>query len=323
MPEHAGTVLGIPASEPSLPMSSPNAAGMRGIAAGAELASAIVLGWRHRGRFRRSSFTGSDYPSRRRYAGASGYSPRSAGVSGYVARYAVNITFVRRHQDNLMPFTLDKTFKVGDLLTSLTIAISALALFTTIERERSARLIEHASKVRASAANAIAKLDRWQAIQLSLYNELQPTFIEVSEGLMKDFDIYKYRDLYWKKFTAERARVARQVLEEQLGTAYADLLAHFPAARTQYTEAFARLSDVEMSVTTSFLEQTEASILSFRERQKSYNTAQLGNALRGNADGHVADMRSKFDAAVLPARGYLLGVIALTDDELVNRSRAP
>jgi hypothetical protein len=222
-----------------------------------------------------------------------------------------------------MPFTLDRTFKVGDLLTSLTITLSALALFTTIERERSARLIEQASKVRASAANAIAKLDRWQSIQLSLYNELQPTFIEVSEGLVRDFDIYKYRDLYWKKFTAERARVARQVLDEQLGTAYADLLAHYPAARTQYTEAFARLSDVEVEVTTSFLEQTEASILSFREKRNSYNSAQLGNALRSKADGHVAGMRTKFDATVAPTRNYLLGVIAMTDNELVTRSKQP
>lgn len=222
-----------------------------------------------------------------------------------------------------MLFSIDKTIKVGDLLTSLTVALSALALYTAIERERSARLIEQATKVRVSSANAIAKLDRWQAIQLSLYNELQPAFIEVSEGLAKDFNVFAIRDLYWKKVTAERARVARQVLEEQLGTAYAELLAHFPAARSQYTEAFSRLTEVEADVTTSFLNKTEGIILSFEDKKPSYNSAQLGNALRVSAEEHSAIMRPKFEAAVSPARSYLLSVVAQSDEELVTRSRQP
>ena len=35
---------------------------------------------------------------------------------------------------------------------------------------------------RAAAAATLVKLDRWQALQLSLYQELQPNFVELSDA---------------------------------------------------------------------------------------------------------------------------------------------
>lgn len=67
-----------------------------------------------------------------------------------------------------MSLQFDKTIKAGDVLTSLTVTISVIALVLSLAKDRSSRTIDQANKVRSAAASAIVKLDRWQGLQLSL-----------------------------------------------------------------------------------------------------------------------------------------------------------
>ena len=152
-----------------------------------------------------------------------------------------------------MKLQLDKTIKAGDVLTSLTVALSAIALVASLARDRTSRTIDQANKVRAAAASAIVKLDRWQAVQLSLYQELQPLFVELSEDLATKYEIVTTRDKLWRQVNVERTRIARQVLEEQLGTAYLDITVHLPAARGKYLKAFVDLGNVESQISSEFL----------------------------------------------------------------------
>jgi hypothetical protein len=221
-----------------------------------------------------------------------------------------------------MSLQLDNSVKVGDILTSLTIFISVIALLLSLAKDRDTKAAEQANKVRRAAADALAKLDRWQGVQLSLYQALQPTFVELSEVLAKNYDVVNVRDLFWKKVNIERTRVAKQVFDEQLGTAYTDLLSHFPAARGKFVEAFAKLSEVEDGVTQSFLADSEQSILSLKDEQTTYTTPVLGNALRLHAIRRTTDLRTKSEAIIAPVREYLFSVIALEDKNIVDVSRA-
>jgi hypothetical protein len=220
-----------------------------------------------------------------------------------------------------MTLQFDRTIKAGDILTSLTVILSVIALVLSLAKDRDARITEQANKVRAAAASAIVKLDRWQSVQLSLYQELQPSFVETSETLLKKFDVVAARDSFWRQVNQERTRISRLILEEQLGTAYVDILSHFPAARTRYVEAFSRLSIVEQDVTNRFLSGTEQSILNIRGKQATYQTADLGNALREQASASVVELRNRSEAVIAPVRKYLLSVISLSDAQIINASR--
>lgn len=193
-----------------------------------------------------------------------------------------------------------------------------VALLISWSKDRTARETEQADRVRAAAAKALTKLDRWQVLQLSFYQELQPVFVETSEALHQKYDVVKVRDQLWKTINAERTRIASKILEEQIETAYADLLSHFPVARAKFVDAFTKLSDIENNVTTRFLGGTEADVLGFEGRQKQYTTAMLGNALRATAVKHRDELRFKTNAVIQPVREYLFGVIANTDGELLS-----
>jgi hypothetical protein len=111
-------------------------------------------------------------------------------------------------------------------------------------------------------------------------------------------------------------------LDEQIEIAYADLLSHFPAARATFIDAFVKLRNIEQDITSRFLAWTERDVLKFEGKQKQYQTAMLGNALRATALEHKNELRVKTTAVIEPVREYLFGVIGRSDREILDASRS-
>jgi hypothetical protein len=216
---------------------------------------------------------------------------------------------------------LDWSMKVGDVLTSLTIAVSVIALIISWSKDRSTRESERADRVRAAASKAHTKLDRWQALHRSLYQELQPTFIEASEMLQDGFNMVKTRDHLWKAINAQRTRITAKMLDEQIETAYVDLLSHFPAARSLFLDTFAQLKTVENEITERFLVATQNDVLSFKDRKPEYTTAMLGNALRSSAAQHSHELYARSNETIQPVRKFLFDVIVKSDRDILRATR--
>jgi len=216
-----------------------------------------------------------------------------------------------------VPLQLEPTIGVGDILMSLTVLLSAIALILSLAKDRTTRVREQADIVRSTAASAIVSLDRWQSVELSLYQELQPLFVELSEELPKAYDVVAIRDRFWMQVNLERTRVARHVLEEQLSTAYLGVLSHLPAARADYVSVFNELTLVEDRITQRFLAESEHAILKFEDKQAEYQSAQLGNALRAEAAAAALELKEQSDGVIAPVRNSLLAFIGLPDTEIV------
>jgi hypothetical protein len=217
---------------------------------------------------------------------------------------------------------VDWSIKVRDVLTTLTIAISVTALVLSWSKDRAAQKTERANRVRDAAASILTKLDRWQALQLSLYQELQPAFVEASEQLQKQYDTVLVRDQVWKSVNAQRTHIASKILEEHLEIAYAEILPHFPAARAKFTEAYEKLTAIEEANTMNFLAATEEDVLAFDGKEKHYTTAMLGNALRKSATQYRSELRKETEEVIQPMREYLFDVISKTDDEILGAARS-
>jgi hypothetical protein len=216
---------------------------------------------------------------------------------------------------------LDRTVKVGDLLVLLTIIISVATLAGSWSKDRAAREKEQANSVRAAAAKALTKLDRWQALYLSVFRDLQPDYVETSEMLVGEFNVTKARDHLWKTITARMANVDARVVDEQLKTAYVDVLAHFPAVRGLFSDAFEKLESVVDKTRRDLLVGTQDAVLGFKDKQASYMTAQLGNSLRKEAAQYEARFKSKTEEIIMPVRNLLLDIIGKSDAELLHVAR--
>ncbi|HUX62219.1 hypothetical protein [Sulfuricella sp.] len=219
-----------------------------------------------------------------------------------------------------MKLQFDKTIKAGDILTSLTIALSVIALVLSLAKDRESRAVDQGIMIRIAAANAIVKLDRWQSVQLSLYQELKPSFVESSESLEKKYDVEAVRNKFWRLVNGERIRISHQLLDEQLGTTYLDILSHFPAARAQYIEAFSKLATVEKQVSSDFLRKSQQTILNLDGKRSTYQMAVLVNTLQAQARKSESELKSKSDEVIAPVRDYLLKIIDLPDEKIIDAS---
>ena len=211
--------------------------------------------------------------------------------------------------------------EVGDILTSLTIIVSVVALVITWTKDRDTRETEQADLVRSAAASAITKLDRWQALQLSLYQELQPEFVITSEKLSDEYNIIKIRDYLWKTISNKRIEISSKVLEEQITTTYVNLLAHFPDTRGQFLDMFQALNRAEETISGSFLEKSQQDVMAFEGKNESYTSAMLGNALRSTAAEHKEKLIGETSEIIAPVKSFLFGVITQTNRQILHDSR--
>lgn len=221
-----------------------------------------------------------------------------------------------------MPLTFDKTIKAGDLLTSVTVVIAAITLVATLDRERVAREREQATHVRQASASAISKLDRWQALQQTRFDDSHLLAVELSERFAAKPDAVTTRDALWRSVMEARSKVQRQIVDEQLGSAYTDLLAYLPTARSKYMSAFQQLAKLEESTTGAFLLAAEKAIRASPTDVRRLQTSELGNELRAASNSAGDQLRSQADDALRPLRTYLLNVISLTDAELLATARS-
>jgi hypothetical protein len=221
-----------------------------------------------------------------------------------------------------MKFTLEKNIKTSDLLTSVTIIVSVFALIITWTKDRDLMVHEQADRVRTAAAQTLAKLERWQALHLSLYDQLQPVMVETSEMLDKEFNIVVARDYLWKQINAEHTRISSKVLEEGFETAYVDLFAYYPAIREKFLNVVESLKAGEQNALESLLLNTQEAVTSFHGKESTYSTAQLGNALRTE----VFQVRKKFvddtSSLLMPIRDQLYEIISTQDKDLIYKNTA-
>ena len=127
-----------------------------------------------------------------------------------------------------MKIQFDPKIKAGDILTSVSILISAIALLVSQPRTEllglQIRRTKFVSQLRRHSSSLIAG----RTYEESFYDELQPDFVALSQDLKKNYDVVAVRDRFWIKGVQARARVLKQVSDEQLLTGYVDLLTQFP-----------------------------------------------------------------------------------------------
>ncbi len=212
---------------------------------------------------------------------------------------------------------IERNIKIGDLLTSGALLLSVLTLALSWSKDRDLQIRQDADRIRSAAAKCVAKLDRWQAIQLAVFEELQPVYVETSEKVAaQPTQLGAARDFLWKEIAAAHSRASAKIAEEQIETAYADLLASYPPMRRDFALALEQLRRVDEESLGKLLESTQAAVLNVD--LKSYSPPVLGNALRG-ASGDARVEFAKATRKVLDeSQAKFFALIERDSSELVR-----
>lgn len=216
-------------------------------------------------------------------------------------------------------FTLSSEIKIGDILTSLSILISATVLVRAWAKDRRDRDKETADKIRNASAKTLAKLDRWQELSLWFFQHIQPLFVETSEMLLKDFNVISARDFFWKKANETRAHVLDKILDEEIEIAYVELYSYHPTVRELFTNAIKELKEKEEALFNDFIESSQDTIKSYSREKLNYQSAMLGNDLRETGLHFSLILKEKTDRTLSPIKNFLIDIVSKSDKEILQK----
>lgn len=188
----------------------------------------------------------------------------------------------RRADTSSLPMTAkpERTVKIDNLLTLLALVGSTVAFVVSWSKERQLATLHRADQIQAAAAHAIAKLDRWPAIRLSLSGKLQPKLVQSTRQLEDDFDVSKARDILWSQAEDLHSSLDEPEIKEEIDIGYLPLFGFRSSFREEYTSTLSRLREAEKVAFAQLQLDLQASVLGQENDSHQYVPARLGNLLR-------------------------------------------
>jgi len=216
-------------------------------------------------------------------------------------------------------FVLKPEISIGDVLTTLSVIVSVIALIVAWSKDRLLKRREYADKIRRAAGMIIAKLERWRELSLSFFDEIQPIITDADVMLTEEQNLIATRDILWRNVIAARAAALRRILDEEIEVAYADLYGYDPKIQNLFVEAVNRLRLVDKEMYALLMMLTQKDVLGLESSRKPYYSAQLGNLLRETSGKLASEHRRLMDKIVMPFQEEMVKLIKATDNEIVSR----
>lgn len=218
-------------------------------------------------------------------------------------------------------YTINPEIKAGDVLTSLSILISLVALLIAWAKDRKIRRKEQADRVRTAAAQIVAKLERWKELNVWFFQAIQPSLVKTSEMLADDFNIVTARDYLWKELNAVRLQTQERILNEQIEMAYVELYGYHPGVHDLFVSTLENLKQKEALSFNKLLSSTQIDVKRFMDEEAEYTTDSLGNALRKTCYDHAQILKAEVKDAINPIHKYLYRLISATDSEVLKNDQ--
>ena len=224
-------------------------------------------------------------------------------------------------------FELKQEITIGDVLTSASILLSIFALLLSWSQSRALEKREQANKVRNAAAETIAKLERWQEISMSIFDEIQPALVETSEILVDNrthSQVIKARDYLYKQVRTSHFNLQRMLREEEIETAYVYLYGYHPSLRKRFQDILKNLETKEDKMLNQLLSATERKVVVYLNPEISsrrYQTAYLGNALRSAVNEVKQSYEARLEEVLKPMEVSLTHLVLMSDSEILNKKK--
>jgi hypothetical protein len=217
----------------------------------------------------------------------------------------------------MMP-TIDWEISVGDILTSVTVFISALTLASQFSKDRDTQRLEQANEVRAAAAKTLESLQRWSEISLSLFDELQPEIVKTTVQLADSHDRLPARDSLYRDIRAIYLRKIGEVQKERISVSYISMYKFNPSIKPYFESMMTKLRGLNTEMIDAVLDGTQDDILHADANETQ--TAVLGNQLRKTTDAIRTAFDKRIQTLLSEPETFLSGLILLSDAELLVSS---
>jgi hypothetical protein len=210
--------------------------------------------------------------------------------------------------------------KISDILMSLSVMVAFGGFAYNLLKDRQLRSREYADRIRTAASSTVVALERWKELSLGFFEAVQPLITDTDGLLIADQRVVDSRDFFWRGLVQLRADTLHNILNEKVELAYLDLLGYAPAIQQLFENAIACLRIEGDRAFQNYLEGTQADILGMKSVQRPYQSAWLGNRLRGTTVAVQCELSTRLDEVILQFREEVMKLITADDGAIVRKS---
>jgi hypothetical protein len=178
-----------------------------------------------------------------------------------------------------LPFTLDKKITIGELITVISIIISAVSVSISWHKEQQIQILENATKTRVEIAKSLNKINQVIQIQLSFYELIEEDIVEASRISVIGNDPYKARDYLYEKLYKHRGEILNIIAQNDWEVAYTNLLTYGIYADSLYIKTINNLKSLQENEFKNIVKMYEYEIVQF-EPNEILQTGNLIDKLR-------------------------------------------
>ncbi|HOO52640.1 MAG TPA: hypothetical protein PLM24_02515 [Methanothrix sp.] len=217
---------------------------------------------------------------------------------------------------------IEKTVKVGDILTSLTIFVSLIFFIISMNKDRNLRRKQQADNVRNAAAKTISKLDRWKEASISMFHYMDIVFAKASEMLKKNYDTEAVKDFLSMQLLVIKNKTSEKMLKEDIETAYDELYGYDPSVRPFFEIVLTKLKKEEQVMFKGLLANTQSDIASFYyKNENEYLTSNLRSQLNNRVKMARKDYEKSINEILRPISHDLLELISEKDKDILAKKK--
>lgn len=220
-----------------------------------------------------------------------------------------------------MNITFDPTFKLSDILTSLSFILAVLALIFSQRKERSAIQAERVGEARTLLSNSLVKLERWRDVSTQVFDDSQPLIIHTTEIWAKDGEAGAARDHMWKELNVLFSAADKEIADEQVKVAHIMLYPLSASLPEQYRRALSALDAINASARNDLVLRTQDVIMGFDGAPRPWHTAKMGNALRAVVEPVQDRFREDVERVIAPLREGILSALGRSEGDLWRHLR--
>jgi len=212
-------------------------------------------------------------------------------------------------------FKLKKEITLGDMLTPVSVLVSAFGLWLTWHHDAGIKKQQYANEIRHSASVVTAKIERWTSLADRYFEDIQPPIIDVSETVVATHTREPANRQLFKGLMQAQATSSQRILEEQLEVAYIELYGYVPSLRQPFDGTILKIKEAEENAhkqTIDGLQDELAKVLQCKD------TIRIGNRLRIRANEEREKLREQIERISAPLREEMLKLINLPDDDILK-----
>jgi len=194
------------------------------------------------------------------------------------------------------------------------IFVALMGLIYAWHKDLQLKKKSYADKIRNSAGEIIAKLERRKTIMLSFYEEIQPFITDADILLTESKNKIQTRDKFWKDINVVFNSIRLKIVDEKIEIAYVGLIGYDPHIMELYQKKINLLEQIDDEMKSDALLKTQ-DIIS-EQKKEGVHSAILGNQLRAEFRSQYQCYERKINSTVTEFNSYLIELIRKKDKDI-------